>query len=190
MRQEETIKSFMDVDIIKFINELPYKEGVVTENIVARFQKSLYGFKPHAIQVAIDKGYTKIIWFDPSVLPTVSPQVIFDELDFNPMLVIKGDAEICSMTNINAIKWFGLKKEDLYGIKHIGGTMYAFNFENELARKTFDLWKLAEESGIFGDQNEFMTGHWADEACMVLAMYKNGVDQVKSEFTYLNQKDL
>lgn len=190
LRQEETIKSFLDVDIIKFVNELPYKEGIVKENIVQRFQRSLYGFKPHAIQKAIDKGYKKVIWFDPSVLPTCSPQVIFDELETNPMLIIKGDAEICNMTNINVIKWFGLTKEELYGTKHIGGTMYAFNFNHAGTLATFNLWKEAEEKGIFGDQNAFHSGHWCDEACMVLAMFKNGMEQRTTEFTYLNQKDL
>lgn len=188
--QVKVIRDFIDVPIISFIDQLPYKEGVVTENIVSRFQKSLYGFKPHAIQTALDAGYKKIIWFDPSVLPTVSPQIIFDELDNHPMLVIKGDNEITNMTNINVINWFGLNGVDLFGVKHIGGTMYAFNFNNPKTRETFDLWKSAEENGIFGDQNDFHAGHWADESCMVLAMYKIGVEQIKSSFTYKNQKDL
>lgn len=180
----------MDVPIISFVNELPYSEGIVKQNIVQRFQRSLYGFKPHAIQRVLESGYTKIIWFDPSVLPTVSPQVIFDELDYAPMLVITGDNEITKMANINSIKWFGLKGVDLSGVKHIGGTMYAFNFDDPKTREVFNLWKLAEEKGVFGDQTEFHEGHWADEACMALAMFKIGVPQIGSSFTYKNQKDL
>lgn len=189
LNQERVIKEFMDVEIIKFINELPYKEGVVTKDIIKRFQKSLYGFKPHAIQTAINKGYDKIIWFDPSVMPLESPQVIFDALDTHPMMVIIGDAELSAMSNQESLKWFKVKKEDIKGTKHIGGTIYAFNFNDQKTKDVFNLWKLAEESGIFGGQNEFHEGHWADESCMALSMFKNGVPQIKNPFKYKNQKD-
>lgn len=168
---------------------LPCKNGWIDGNIVEHFQKSLYGFKPHAIQDAINDGYKKVIWFDPCVYPLSSIEVLSKSLDINPLIVIIGDAPITKMANQKAKDWFGVTDEELKDIKHIGGTIYAFNFENQKVLDTFNLWKKAEEEGIFGDQDAFMAGHWADEACMSLAMYKNGMEfYTETEFKYLNQK--
>jgi len=180
-----------NIFLLYFADKLPMKDKIYTENIVEEFQKSLYGFKPHAIQRAIDMGYDKVIWLDPSVLPIVSMQVLIDSLDENPMIVITGDAPITKMCNQKAFDWFELKREELDGVNHIGGTMYAFNFTDKKVLDVFDLWKRAEQNGIFGTQDEFMAGHFSDEACMVLAMHKVGMKQYKEEkFTYKNQKEM
>lgn len=175
-----------------FTDELPTKNGTIKENIVSEFQKSLYGFKVHAIADTIKEGkFKKVIWLDPSVLPTISIQVLFDSLDEHPIIVRKGEHPLSKMTNQKAKDWFGVTDEQLEGINHIGGTVYGFNFNNQKAVEVFNLWKEAEENGIFGTQDEFMAGHWADESCMALAMFKIGVLQYWEEkFTYLNQKEL
>lgn len=190
LRQNETIPD--GIKIFNFIDELPYKEGIVKENIVSRFQKSLYGFKPHAIQMAIDNSFKLVIWFDPSVLPTSNINDLFLELKETDMLVIKGDKPINSMANDKAFNWFGLDKNDTINVNHIGGTFYGFNFNNPKTVEVFNLWKKAEEDGIFGTQDDFMIGnHWCDESCMALAMHKVGIEQKTSTtLKYLNQKDL
>jgi len=180
-KQLETLKG---VPVLSFRDCLPYGEGLVTENIVERFQKSLYGFKPHAIQKAIDLGFKKVIWFDPSVYPLESVQTIYDQLDKHPMLVIKGDRHIKDMT----AKWL-LDEFKHYDINHIGGTIYAFNFNNQNTLDCFYNWRDLEISGYFGDQEEFMKGHWADESCMALCMAICGIEQVSLNFKYRNQKD-
>jgi len=188
----EEIEEGLNCDLLYFRDQLPMKDEIFTgEDIIPEFQKSLYGFKPHAIQRAIDMGYEKVIWLDPSVLPTVSMQVLIDSLDENPMIVITGDAPITKMCSDKAFDWFELERSELEGVNHIGGTMYAFNFTDKKVRDVFDLWKRAEQNGIFGTQDEFMKGHWSDEACMVLAMHKCRMPQYKEEkFTYLNQKEI
>ena len=70
-------KSLEPNQFIYFTNELPYKEGIVKDNIVERFQRSLYGFKPHAIQYALDKGFKLILWLDPSVKPYQDVNKVF-----------------------------------------------------------------------------------------------------------------
>jgi len=179
-----------NVDTIFFRDKLPMKGIVHEDNIVTHFQKSLYGFKPHAIQRAIDRGYKKVIWLDPSVLPTVSMQVLIDALDKHPMINVIGDAPITKMCNSKAKNWFEVNDAELEGVKHLGGTIYGFNFNNSQVRDTFNLWIEAEQAGMFGDQDEFMAGHWADEACMALAMYKNNIKPHAVElFTYYNMKN-
>lgn len=191
-RQWEWIKkNHPDTKVISFRDMLPTKGTILFENIVENFQKSLYGFKPHAIQRAIDMGYKKVIWFDPSVLPTTKIDHLINALDTHPVIVRKGEHPLEEMTNQKALSWFGVTKEELKGINHIGGTVYGFNFENQKAVDVFRLWKKAEEEGIFGTQDDFMAGHWADESCMALSLFKNGVEQYwESLFTYQNQKEL
>lgn len=176
--------------VLFFRDRLPGRNIIHEEDIVTRFQESLYGFKPHAIQMAIDEGYKKIIWLDPSVLPTASIDILTESLETNPMIVRIGDAPIAKMCSQKAKDWFEVKDSELEGVKHIGGTVYGFNFNNPKVVETFNLWKQAEEAGIFGTQDEFMAGHWADEACMVLAMYNNEMPQYWEEkFTYYNMKN-
>jgi hypothetical protein len=182
------LKKLGSLPAIIYRDALPYKEGVVTNNIVERFQQSLYGFKPHAIQTAIDKGYSQVIWMDPSVLPTCDLNKVFEELEQTDMLVLTSGNHISKMTSERAFTWFDTTKD--IPVNHIGGTFYGFNFNNAKTYTAFNLWKGAEEGGIFGNQAEFMSGHWADESCMALAMYKAGVEQKQSKFlTYKNQKD-
>ena len=175
--------------VISFVDCLPYGEGVVRSGVVERFQRSLYGFKPWAVKRALDEGYTKIIWFDPSVLPVDSVTSLFDELDNHSMLIRPGANTLDQMTSLNALNWFGVSMETARTLKHIGGTIYGFNFDMPRTRECFDLWLKAEQEGIFGDQEAFMNGHWADESCMSLAMFKTGVEFVATNFKYKNQKE-
>ena len=184
-------KVFVGINCNFFRDCLPMKGIIYTENIVGEFQKSLYGFKPHAIQRTIDKGYKKIIWLDPAVLPITSIDILINALDQHLVITITGDATMDKMCNERALKYFGITKEEAKNIKHVGGTIYGFNFNQPKAVEVFNLWKQAEEDGIFGSQDDFMQGHWSDEACMALALYKCGVEQYfPIEFKYLNQKEM
>lgn len=192
IRQLKSIDSFMPgLEVLSWRDCLPYSEGVVKENVVARFQQSLYGFKPHAIYEAYKKGYKRVVWLDPSVLPTSSPAILFDTLETIPIIVRTGDHDITSMTSQRVLDWFGINPGLLKGTKHVGGTVYGFNFKYGKASSVFNKWSLAEVSGMFGDQDEFMAGHWADESCMALSMFSHNAPQYyPTGFTYLNQKEL
>ena len=193
-RQEALINVDGSAPTLYFHNRLPMKDKIYEKNIaviVEKFQQSLYGFKPHAIQIAINEGCEKIIWLDPSVLPTGSLDILINALDEHPIITITGDATMDKMCNDKALKYFGVTREEAKGIRHVGGTIYGFNFNHPKAVEVFELWKKAEEDGIFGTQTDFMNQHWADEACMALALYKCGVKQYFPEgFTYLNQKEI
>lgn len=172
-------------------NALPYKDGIYTDNIVEHFQKSLYGFKPHAIQRAIDAGYKKVIWFDPSVLPTVSVQVLIDALEEHPIIVRSGEEWLPKMCNAKAKNYFNVTDEEIKNEHSVAGTVYCFNFNDPKAVEVFEMWKRSEEDGIFGTQDDFMAGHWCDEACLSLAMFKCNAEKYwENKFTFLNQKEM
>jgi len=188
LNQERWIKeNHPDLHCIFFRDTLPHKGGIYKENIVDRFQESLYGFKPHAIEYAINEGYREIIWFDPSVLPIDSLDVIFDALKEHPVIVRTGDQKLKGMVNQRALNWFGVK--NIEDVNHVGGTIYAFNFNDAKAINIFYKWKEAEEAGMFGNQDDFMKGHWADEACMALSLHTYYHEQYFPAFKYLNQKE-
>ena len=190
--QEIRVKELCtDVDYEVYRDVLPIKHGghVIGDGIIPHFQSSLYGFKP----IAIDRvrNYSKVIWFDPSVLPVTSPQILFDALDIHPIIVRPGEEPLAKMCNAKAKKWFGVTDSDIVNERTVAGTIYGFNFNNPKAVEVFELWKKAEEEGIFGNQDAFMAGHWADEACLSLAMHKLWVGKYWcEEFKYLNQKEL
>ena len=179
------LRAITNYPVLAFRDCLPYSEGIVRNNVVTRFQKSLYGFKPHAIQAALDMGHKYIVWFDPSVMPVEPVDTIFDQLKDTDMLIIPGESHIKNMCNQKAFDHFGINPD----VNHIGGTIYAMNFNMERTRQAFKYWIEAEQAGIFGTQDEFMAGHWADEACMSLAMAKAGIEQKPLVFKYKNQKD-
>lgn len=106
------------------------------------------------------------------------------------MLVVPGENHISDMTNDKAYTWFGVGRHYV-DTKHLGGTFYGFNFNNPKTVECFNLWKEAEQAGVFGNQQDFMEGHWCDESCMALAMHVTGIEQKRSEtFQYKNQKEM
>lgn len=178
------------IEIESTVDCYHYNGRIIMSGLVEHFQSTLYGFKPHAINRVMNYGVKKIVWFDPAILPTVSPQILFDALEEHPILVGTGDHKLASMTNDKAKKWFNVTDEDIKDVHHVAGTIYGFNFNDPKAVEVFELWLKAEQAGIFGTQDEFMANHWADESCLALAMFKSGVPQYMPEFTYLNQKNL
>lgn len=117
-----------------YMDELPHKDGIEidVERIITRFQQSLYGFKVHAIEQMRRLGYTKVVWFDPSTLPTCDVNILFKSLDEHPIIVRTGEHPISKMCNKKSVNWFGLTDADLEGHNHIGGTVYGFNFWDTL----------------------------------------------------------
>lgn len=194
--QERAIKMLCpDIDLIYFRDELPTKDGIIKgdiNKIVSHFQSSLYGFKPHAIKYAYDLGYRKIVWLDPSVLPLTPVHELFHLYNGRKIIHAKtGEHDLNDMVNDRALEFFNVSRTELQrlSIKHIGGTIYGFNlFYDE---KVFNRWLAAEEAGIFGTQDDFMKGHWADESCLALSAYIHGYSfYLPPDFKYLNQKEM
>jgi hypothetical protein len=138
------------------------------------FLDSLYGFKVHAVQYALDQGYDKIMWLDPACILQDRIDFYFDLCKDYGVVAIQDDSKL--VASDNALKFFGYGRSDLAGMHLVGGSMYAFHFPYSLP--VFELWKRAERKGIFGSQNEEasgkLQGHRADESCMAFSLYKNG----------------
>lgn len=151
-------------------------------------KESLYGFKVHAVNEAIQHGYKKIIWLDTAC---ILQQPVDYWFDLNqPVLAAKDDNALSKCISDKALNYYG--NADITSMHLVGGSVYVFNFEHPDCQKIFDHWAKAEADGIFGTQAEQASGkinrHRHDEACMSMALYQNGYEPVPCDMMKYNQE--
>jgi len=143
------------------------------------FLDSLYGFKVHAVNAALEKGFKHIFWFDPAI-------IVQEYLDFYlhrrtdyPVIAIQDATLLADVCSQKAVRHFDIKRSWLCGKHLVGGSFYYFNFNNPVTWQVFRMWEKAELNGIFGSQDEEaseqLQGHRADETCLALSLYKNNL---------------
>jgi hypothetical protein len=157
-------------------------------------EDSMYGFKVHAIQAAIDDGYKKVIWLDAACYLVNDIRNIFQYCEKYGALAVQ-DASLLSRHALDeSLSHFGLTRSEACSLNlyFAGGSFYAFDFDNPWSRDIFDSWKEAEAMGLFGKANDgnpiqnsnythgpscfgcqFQT-HRHDEVCFALSLYKHG----------------
>lgn len=177
-QQENAIRLFSNVDIVKWIDELPSKEGLITEDVVSYHQQHAYSFKPYAIQLAMDMGYESIIWLDPSVVPMDNIDFVFDYLENNSMVIANNEEPLYLKCMEWVANWFGTSRNEMNqnDIKHLAGSIFGFNMKDDMCLKTFRLFQDSEKAGCFGTQDDMTERkHMVDETCMGLSVWKTGV---------------
>ncbi len=147
------------------------------------FEDSLYGFKPHAILEASQR-FKKVVWLDPAMILT-GP---IDRLLDHSIVAVRDES---SLADCFADKYFNLTtsvtREDFrkYKVHLVGGSLYYFDFTQDMAKNVFQMWYDMERSGWFGSQqeqaSEQINSHRNDESCMALSMYLHGVQPVTPE---------
>lgn len=152
-------------------------------------RESLYGFKSHAIQYAIEKGYKKIIWLDTAC---ILQQPVDYWFDMNlPVVAAKDDNVLSKCISDKALNYYG--NPDITRMHLVGGSVYVFNFEHPDCQKIFDHWEKAEADGIFGSQAEQSAGkinrHRHDESCLSIALYQNGYEPIGCDVMRYNQDE-
>lgn len=163
----------------RWVNEYPHASR--------KHYESLYGFKPHAIELARRQGYKKIIWLDTAC---ILQQPVDYWFDLNlPVVAAKDDNALSKCISDKALKYYG--NPDITGMHLVGGSVYVFNFDHPDCQKIFDHWAKAEADGIFGSQAEQSSGkinkHRHDESCMSMALYQNGYEPVPCDVMKYNQ---
>lgn len=142
------------------------------------FIDSLYGFKVHAINEARAHGFKKIIWLDPAM---VLEKEIDDRLWNDPVIAVKDDNKLHNLISEQCLDYYSLTRERLLqeDWRLVGGSLYYFDFNTQVAEDIFSMWFTAEREGLFGSQaqaaSEQIQGHRNDETCMSVAMYLNEI---------------
>lgn len=143
-------------------------------------EESMYGFKVHSVQEALNDGYTKIVWLDAACILIKDIRRIFEHCNTHGILAIQDDNLLGKYASNRSLEHFSLSREEAYNKKYhfAGGSFYAFDFNVKLCRDIFNTWKEAESLGLFGSTKEEaagkLQGHRHDETCFGLSLYKHG----------------
>jgi hypothetical protein len=152
-------------------------------------KESLYGFKPHAVQYALEQGYKKIIWLDTAIILQQPVDYYWSLVGKYGVLAAKDDNALSKCIGQKALDYFG--NPPLEGMHLVGGSIYVFDFNLPLCHRIFNRWLIAEEDGIFGSQAEQSSGkinsHRHDESCMAMSLYKSGSQPVPCDLMMYNQ---
>lgn len=143
------------------------------------FNESLYGFKPHAIQIARDQGYKKIFFIDCTC-------VIQDKLNYydqhtkehKGVLAVQDDNKLTGFCSDKALRYIGKDRQYLKDKHLVGGSLYYFDFDVPGCEYIFGRWMESELKGLFGNMveqcGEQLQGHRSDETMMSLFLYEAG----------------
>ena len=156
------------------------------------FNKSLYGFKPHAVEFVRKQGYKKICWLDTAII--VQDRIEYYDRFIKELGVIAfiDENKLSRFCSRRALRHFQVPPHKITRWNLVGGSFYYFDFNLPLCRAIFDKWMHAEQMGIFGSQRDeamgLLRGHRHDEACMALSLYTSG-SRPMSEDTRYNCQD-
>lgn len=172
--KESILKIYPEANLLFYRGQLPLGSR--------SFFDSLYGFKPHAIQVARQSA-KKVIFLDPAMVLN-GP---IDYLSQFEMMAVKDDNKLFNVVSNRCYQYFGITQQEVFdeGWHLVGGSIYYFDFASERTENIFNTWMEAEKKGMFGSQTEQATdqlqGHRMDEAVMALCMYFNGIEPQSME---------
>jgi len=167
---ESILAIYPNAPILQWTNELPPGSP--------KFYDSLYGFKPHAVKVALDRGYKRIIFFDPACI-LMGPVDFYQDIvkDYG-VLAVRDENKLPAFCYKKALEHFGLDRHKIANWHLVGGSFYYFDFDLPLCHTIFNKWYDAEKKGLFGSQYDQASGklhgHRSDEAIMALALYTSG----------------
>lgn len=133
------------IDFLGFIHEASVGAPLHTE--------MPYGFKVHAIQRAIDMGYTDILWLDCSVYAVAPVQPIFYLIEKQGYWFEGAGCWLNEWCSDAAMEYYGLAREVQRPMVQSG--FMGFNLNYVLGSFIWQRFKIAYELGLFA-------GSWAD----------------------------
>jgi hypothetical protein len=144
------------------------------------FDDSLYGFKPHCVQYARERGYEKIIFLDPACILVDKIDDWFRMTNSVGVVAAEDSSSLADCCSEQAFNYFGVTRNIVRerGWHLVGGSAYIFDFARPLCNQIFYTWYEAERDGMFGSQeqaqSEQIQSHRNDESCMALSIYTSG----------------
>lgn len=146
------------------------------------FKDSMYGFKVYCIKECLRQGYGVVIYLDAAMMV---------EADVSPVLKLANEiGVVCAIDRSllydrisdACLAYFEKERAELGDLTIVGGSLYVFDFSNEIAVNVFEHWKQMEALGLFGSEEQAargeLNGHRHDEACMAVALNMSGTGPV------------
>lgn len=167
-RLEESVKGKTDADFIGFKTESEVGAPLHKENP--------YAFKVYAIEKALDKGYTQILWLDSSAYAIANVEPIFNLIRRNGHFMEEAGHVASAWTNDRTLDYFGLTREEASKVPLYSAGFTGLNFNNERTVTFFEMWKQSMIDGQFkGD----WSNHRHDLSCASIIAHKLGMKYQK-----------
>jgi hypothetical protein len=141
------------VDFLGFIHECSVGAPLHSEHP--------YAFKVHAIQKAIDAGYTRILWLDVSAYAVAPVQPLFDIITEQGYWFEGAGCWLGEWCNDKTLEYYHLTRDQ--EIPMVQSGFMGFNIAHDTGRS---IWRLFQEAY----HNELFHGDWQshrhDQSCM------------------------
>jgi hypothetical protein len=172
---------YPDAPLFFWTNEMPPGARSMSD--------SLYGFKPHAVNYALKKGYKKIMFFDPACILIKPIDFYQEQVKEFGVCCARDDNKLSPFFGDRAMKHYdNASRESIKDWHLVGGSFYYFDFDVPLCEKIFSKWLIAEQMGLFGSQKEQasgqLQGHRNDEAIMAILLYLYGKGPMHEDVRY------
>jgi hypothetical protein len=143
-----------------------------------------YGFKIHAFNFAIQKGYTKILWLDASVYAIKNPSKFFDYISEKGYYTFKTGYNVAQSCSDAALKLAGVARDEAEEMTEAASGCIGVDMSNETANASIGIWEAYHESGMFNgsrqhdnqsDDPRFLF-HRQDQSAWSIAVNKLGMN--------------
>jgi len=140
-RLKDSLIGFTDADFIAIQGE---------ESIGApKHDKNPYAFKIYAIQEAINRGYTSILYLDTSAYAVANIDTIFNIIELDGYFMEEAGHYAGTWTNDKALKYFGLTRDEAMKITMYSAGFTGLDFTNDIACAFYMMWIDAMSAGCF-----------------------------------------
>lgn len=148
--------------------------------------KNPYAFKIYSIIDAVEnKKCKKVLWIDSSGWLNRPINDIDKILDEYGVFLEYGGESVGNWTNDRTISYFNSNRDELMTVPIVVAGVCGFNFENPMAVKIFNEWKMACDNGMFVGKwdniqkteslDERCTGHRHDLSSLSIIAFKNNL---------------
>ena len=192
-RLKDSLIGFTDADFIAIKGE---------DSINApKHSKNPYAFKLYAIEQAIDRGYTSVLYLDTSAYAVSNIDAIFDIIERDGYFMEEAGHYAGTWTNDRALEYFEIDRDEAMKIPMYSAGFTGLDFSNDIAVKFFNLWGKSMVNGCFKGQwdNRGLTesvdirceGHRHDMSCASIIAYQLGMKYQSggSYFQYASLED-
>lgn len=113
-----------------------------------------YNIKASAIEEALKKGYTKILWCDCSVWALKTPDGIFDMITKEGVLMLTSGYNAAQTCSDKCLEYFNITRDEAEKIPDTSTGCFGFDYETSIGKEFADKWIKSAKDGVFlGSKN-------------------------------------
>lgn len=120
-----------------------------------------YNVKAAAIEEAIKKGYTHILWLDCSVWSVRNPNSIFDIINEQGYYFWKNGYNCAQECSDRCLSYFGVSRDEAEKWDIASTSMFGFNLTNPIGKEFAERWLKSAKNKVFNG-SRFHDGQSSD----------------------------